>query len=201
VTTPAIHRVIEQHAALRGNFTAILDGDRAVSYRELNYAANAVARRLLGSGFRRGGHALVAMPVGIDLAIVLLAILKSGGSYTWADPAAAPDLPPGVSIAGGLSSGERRYLHLDLSSVLAEPVASCPNLPIITRGADAACLLQEAGGSPAVMVPHATITALRSRSLPQPAPWMGDPGAFDLWMALMSGTTATVGAHGAAVAA
>ena len=201
MTTTAIHRVIEQHAAIRGNFAALRDGDRAMSYRELNYAANAVARRLLGSGFHRGGHAVVSMPVGIDLAIVLLAILKAGGSYTWLDPAGPVDFPPGVSISSGSTGGETRYLHLDLAGVLAEPVVSCPNLPIITRGADAACMLQESSGLPAVMVPHATITALRSRALPQPAPWMGDPGAFDLWVALMSGTTAVVETHAAAAVA
>ena len=200
MTTPSIHRIVEQHAALRGNLAALVYGDRTVSYRNLNYAANALARRLLASGFRRGGHAVVSMPLGIDLGIVLLAILKAGGSYTWSDPVAG--IPSGVSFSVGPSDGgEARYLHLDVSSALAEPVACCPNLPIITRGTDVACVLQEPSGSPGVMVPHATITALRSRGVPQQAPWIGAPGAFDLWMALMSGTTAVVDNHRSAVAA
>jgi hypothetical protein len=37
--------------------------------------------------------------------------------------------------------------------------------------------------------------------LPHPAPWLGEPGAFDLWMALMSGATAVVEDQPATVAA
>src|SRR5688572_9621425 len=96
--TASIHRFIEQHAALRGDFSAIRDGDRAMSYRELNYAANAMARRLQSHGFRRGGHANVTLPLGMDLAIVLLAILKAGGSYSWSAPSSG-DEPSGVSFA------------------------------------------------------------------------------------------------------
>ena len=199
VTTPAIHRLIEQHAALHGNFTALLDADRAVSYRDLNFAGNALARRLLASGFRRGGHATVSTPIGIDLAIVLLAILKAGGSYTWADPVIG--IPAGLSFSTGSPGADVQYLHLDVSSALAQPVTCCPNLPIIARGSDVACILQQNDGSPGVMVPHATIAALRSRAVPHPTPWMGEAGAFDLWMALMAGSTAVVENHGAAVAA
>ena len=202
MTTPAIHRFVEQHAAIRGNCVALLDGDRAVSYRNLNYAANALARRLMASGFRRGGHAIVSMPVGIDLAIVLLAILKAGGSYAWSDPATLGiPVPSGLSFSTGSSGAEAQYLHLEVSAALAEPVTCCPNLPIITRSSDVACILEEADGSPAVMVPHATVTALRSRGVPQPTPWVGDAGAFDLWMALMTGTTAVVESQRTAAAA
>jgi hypothetical protein len=54
-----------------------------------------------------------------------------------------------------------------------------------------------------VNVPHATIAALRPRpqDIPQPTPWVADPGAFDLWIPLMAGTTAVVEAPNAAVAA
>jgi non-ribosomal peptide synthetase component F len=201
VTTPATHRLVEQHAAIRASLPALLDGDRAVTYRELNYAANALARRLMTSGFRRGGHAIVSMPLGIDLAIVLLAILKAGGSYAWSHPAASSDVPAGVSFTVGASGQEIQYLHLDVASALDGPITSSPNLPIITRGTDAACVLPESGGSSVVVVPHSTITALRSRAVPQPSPWTGDPGAFDLWMALMAGTTAIVENQRAAAAA
>jgi non-ribosomal peptide synthetase component F len=201
VTTAAIHRLVEQQASLHGDAPALLEGDRARSYRHLNYAANALARRLLASGFRRSSHATVSMPLGIDLAVVLLAILKAGGSYTWAAPDSGMAVPPGLSFSTDSRGGDARYLHLDIGSVLTEPVSACPNLPIVTRGSDVACILQEADGSPVVMVPHATIASLRPPALPQQTPWMGDAGAFDLWIALMTGTTAVVESHPAAVAA
>ena len=197
--TGAIHRVIEQHAATRGDLVAVLDTDRAISYRELNYAANAVARHLVARGFRRGTRATVSLPRGIDLAVVLLAVLKAGGCYTWNDPERT-GAPEGVSFAIRSSGSEDQYLHLDLTPVLDERVRCSSNLPILTRGRDLACVI-EGGGGPAVMVPHATISALRSRAIPHPTRWRGDAGAFDLWVALMAGTTAIVESHAAAMAA
>jgi hypothetical protein len=201
VTNESIHRVIEQHAATRGDVIAIADPDRARSYRELNYGANAVARHLLACGFRRGRHACVRMPRGIELATILLAILKAGGSYTWSDPERTESSDPaGLSICTGTEGGETRYLHLDMRAALGEPVSCCPNLPILTRATDVACVLAERDAPP-VIVPHATITALRSRAVTHPTRWTGEPGAFDLWMALMAGTTALVDSRTAAIAA
>ena len=201
MTIAAIHRLVEQQAALRGDVPALLEGDRSRSYRHLNYTANALARRLLTSGFRRGSHATVSMPLGIDLAVVLLAILKAGGSYTWSAPGTSTSFPSGLSFPTGTGGEEARYLHLDIGDALADRVTACPNLPIVTRGSDVACILQEADGAPMVMVPHATIASLRPRALTQQTPWMGDAGAFDLWIALMAGTTAVVETHRAAAAA
>jgi non-ribosomal peptide synthetase component F len=201
VSTAAIHRIIEQHAAIRVNTAAIVDGDRALTYRELNYAANGLARRIMTHGFRRGSHADVHMPTGIDLAVVLLAVLKMGGSYTWKDPGPYATAANGISFTTGASASEVEYLHLDVSSALAEPVTCSPNLPIVTRASDVACILDAPDGAPPVVVPHETIAALRPRTIPQRTPFVGESGAFDLWMALLAGTTAVVVNHGAAVAA
>jgi non-ribosomal peptide synthetase component F len=204
VITATVHRIVEQHAALRGSAVAVVDGDRSLTYRDLNYAANGLARRLLTTGFRRGAHATVTMPAGIDLAVTLLATLKLGGSYTWTDPGPLPTTPPGMSFSVGSSGGEAQFQYVDLSAALAAPVTCNPNLPIVARASDAACILQGANGTPAVIVPHATITALQSQMIPQPAQWVGESGAFDLWMALLAGSTAVVanaGASGAAFAA
>lgn len=202
VTNVAIHRVIEQHAATRAACPAIVDTDRTLTYRELNYAANAVARRLAAHGFRRGGHAIVRMPRGGDLAITLLGVLKSGGSYTWSDPGRSRSpLPDGVSLTADAAGTEARYLHIDIAAALAQPGGCSPNLPVMTRGSDLACVLQGDSESPAVLVPHATISALAARGVSHPTPWTGEPGAFDLWMALMAGTTAVVEQQAAASAA
>src|SRR5688572_3058545 len=98
----AIHRFVEQHAAGRGDAVAVVDAERSVTYRELNQRANAVARHLMTGGFRRGAHAVVAMPCSADLAIVLLAVLKAGGSYAWIDKRKpGGDLLTEVSIVVG----------------------------------------------------------------------------------------------------
>lgn len=200
--TVSIHRVIEQHAATRGPMPAIVDTDRAMSYRELNCAANATARHLIAHGFRRGSHAIVTMRRGIDLAVTLLAILKAGGSYTWTDPQGGDGAAaPGVSFRTAHAPGDTENTRVDLAPRLAAAVTCSPNLPVVTRGSDVACVLQDGDGAPAVLVPHATITALRARAVPEPTSWFGEPGAFDLWMALMAGTTAIVENEAAVVAA
>ena len=194
MTTESIHRVIEHRAATGGDLVAIADRNRACSYRELNYRANALARHLMANGFHRGRHASVTMPRGIDLATALLAVLKAGGSYTWSDPERSVSSEPhGISIETGGDAAERRYLYLDVAAVLGERVSGCPNLPIMTRHTDIACILHENGTAP-VSVPHATITGLRARAVTHPTRWNGDSSAFDLWMALMAGTTALVDA-------
>ena len=202
MATVSIPRVIERQAAACGERTAILNRGETVSYRELNQQANAVARSLIASGFRRGGHAVVRMPRGVDLAIVLLAILKAGGSYTWFDPASCPDgYPPGVSMRHGRHAGEERFASVDVSRLLACRAQTNSNLPVVTRGSDIACVLPDMDGSPAVLVPHSTIASMMDRPVPQAGRWAGEAGALDLWVGLMSGATVTVDDQPAQVAA
>jgi non-ribosomal peptide synthetase component F len=194
VTTSSIHRCIEQQAATRAADIAIVEQSRSLSYRELNQAANVVARRLIALGFRRGSHAWVRMPHGTDLALVLFAVLKAGGSYTWLDPARANrDFPEGISIAAGHTATENRYLSLDPAHLLEHVGgATSPNLPVITRASDIACVLRDDAGRPVILVPHEALTSLRHAYVSEPAAWTGEPGALDLWLALLTGRTAVV---------
>ena len=202
MTTVSIPRVVERQAATCGERTAILNRGEAVSYRELNQRANAVARSLIGSGFRRGGHAVVRMPRGADLAVVLLAVLKAGGSYTWFDSASCPDgYPPGVSMRRGRHADEERFASVDVSRLLACRAQTSSNLPVVTRGSDIACVLPDMDGSPAVLVPHGTIASMMDRPVLEAGRWSGDAGALDLWVGLMSGATVTVDDQPAQVAA
>lgn len=203
MTTAAIHRVIEQQAAAQGDRVALVDGDHAVTYRQLNHGANTVARRLIGHGLRRGGHARVHLPRGADLAFVLLGVLKAGAAYTWIDPDRADsEFPPGVSIELGTGDADERYLFVDTAPLLRDLLrGSSPNLPVLTRGTDIACVLRDEDGAPVVLVPHAALTALQHADLPQPATWAGEPGAMDLWLALVTGRTALVPAMSVEVAA
>ena len=187
---------MEQQTASHGADIAIVEGTRSLSYHELNQAANAVARRLIDLGFRRGSHAWVRMPHGTDLALVLFAVLKAGGSYTWLDPERSnADFPEGISIAAGHTTTESRYLYLHPAPLL-EHAASVhsPNLPVITRASDIACVLRDEAGRPVILVPHEALTSLQHASVEQPASWTGEPGALDLWLALLTGRTAVVGA-------
>jgi non-ribosomal peptide synthetase component F len=197
VASEAIHRAIELQTATRPDGSAFTSGGRTLSYRELNQQANRLARHLIASGLVRGSIALVRMPRSPELAVVLLAVLKAGAAYSWIDPEApqAIDLPASFCIVQGETGRERQYLALDLTDALRD-AAECPspNLPILARGTDVACVLPgHNDATPYVLVPHATVTALASRRAPRVSEWDADPGAFGLWQALMTGATVTVG--------
>jgi non-ribosomal peptide synthetase component F len=180
---PVVHRIVERHAALRADAPAIREGERVVSWRELNHRANAVARALMAGGFRRGDLAHITVPLGADLAIVLLAVLKVGGSYTWTRFTAEA----GWGVRIRQRDGTRTTLSVD--HVLSGPCRPSPNLPMMVRGSDPACLLQEGTGT--VVLPHASVAALQVMPVSADASWSGEPGAIDLWILLMAGLTAT----------
>lgn len=184
----AIHRAVEQQAAMRGDTTAYIDERRTLTYRELNGRANALARALIASGFKRGSLAALRMEPSADLVITLLGVLKAGGAYmrTHRDDAS---WPRGVSIVDARGDGDGRCVAVDVTHVLADEWRPSPNLPILTRGSDVACVLRDHDGTPALLVPHATITSLPQGQVPFNVEWSGESGALDLWVALMSGAT------------
>jgi len=180
---PAIHRLVEYQAAARGDALAYIDESRALTYRDLNSRANNVARALMASGFRRGSIAAVRMPRSPELVITLLAILKAGGAYRWVGEDRS--WPSGVSLLDRPTGGAQRCLAIDLSAIFAEEPRQSPNLPIMTRGTDVACVLGD------VLVPHATVSALHDQQVAGDVPWSEGSGALDLWLALMTGATLT----------
>jgi non-ribosomal peptide synthetase component F len=188
----AVHRLVERHAAIRGDEIALIDGSGTLTYRELNQRANALARHLIETGLRRGSHVVVRMDRSPELAIVLLAVLKAGAAYSWFDRFDECEWPEGVTIAGVADDGAPTQRVIDLQELLDRSGYMHPNLPILTRGSDIACVLPGRDGLPAVMVPHATITSLRSHPVPQPARWSMEPAALDLWLPLMAGATVTL---------
>ena len=190
VAQATIHRLVEQQAVVRSEAFAYLDGRRALTYRELNGRANAMARALIGCGFKRGAVAVARMSPSAELAIGLLAVLKTGGAYKLVDPADT-NYPKGFSTAE-LKGDDPCFRALDVMYVLEGDCPPSPNLPILTRGTDVACVMPSVGGAPEVLVPHATIAALQPNALLDDVEWAGESGALDLWIALMTGATVTV---------
>jgi hypothetical protein len=196
-----IHRLIEQRAAEVPESAALVEGDRTLTYRELNRRANLVARRLMNQGFRRCGQAVVNGERSLELAVVLLGVLKAGGAYSWLDHDDDGSWPPGLSFLKDDSGAEQKWVAVDVMGAMKEPAPMCPNLPIITRSGDVACVLRGVHGAPAVLVPHEAVTALLDRPVPSISTWTGDPGALDLWLTLMAGATTVVAAAPFSVAA
>jgi hypothetical protein len=181
---------VEQQAAIRGDAMAYVDDQHTLTYRDLNARANALARALMASGFKRGSLAAVRMEPSADLVIALLAVLKAGGAYMRME-AGDSSWPCGLSIVETRGNKEERCVAVDVSQVLAEEPRPSPNLPILTRGSDVACVLRDHDGTPGLLVPHATVTSLPQRQVPSNVEWSGDSDALDLWVALMTGATVT----------
>lgn len=190
----AVHRIIEQRAATHGDVTAISADGESLTYRELNRRANAAARHLMANGFRRGSLATVRLPRSPETAVVLLGVLKAGGTYALIDDdREGESWPPGVSFSDKMDGDERRFLAIDMTGAPPHPAQSCANLPILTRASDVACMLPGRDGESLVLVPHETITSLQNLPVFRFVQWAGEPGALDLWMALMTGATVTLG--------
>jgi AMP-binding enzyme len=192
-TNMAVHRIIEANAAQHGDVPAITGAGVTLSYRELNQRANAMARHLVAQGFRRGSIATICLPYDAETAVVLLGILKAGGTYVMMNPATAPtEWPRGVSFGESMEGDDVRYRIVDIAPALPRAPQSSANLPIVVRGTDLACVIANTNGEPLMLVPHATIMSLKHGAAPRSAEWSGDAGALDLWAALMSGATVTL---------
>lgn len=190
-TNMAVHRIIEANAAQYGDLPAVTGAGITLSYRQLNQRANTVARYLLAQGFRRGGIATVCLPYDADIAVVLLGILKAGGTYVMMNPTTTTQWPRGVSFVEQ-EDDEVRYRMIEITPALEHAPQSSANLPIVVRGTDLACVIADTDGAPLMLVPHATITSLKRSAVPRFAEWSGEAGALDLWAALMSGATVTL---------
>src|SRR5512144_1294031 len=138
----AVHRIIEANAARYGDSPAISDHRITLSYRELNQRANIVARHLITEGFRRGGVATVCLPRSAETAIILLGILKSGGTYVLVDgESVESQWLRGVSFAEKQDGDAVRYRNVDIVAALQQSASSSANLPIVARESDVACVI------------------------------------------------------------
>jgi len=76
----------ERQAALNPDQTAVVSGNRALSYRELSESSNRIANLLRESGIKRGDFVGLGLQRCLELPAALLGILKAGAAYIPLDP-------------------------------------------------------------------------------------------------------------------
>ena len=81
-----VHQSIEQRAAATPEAIAVRYRDQTLTYRELNGAANRLARHLTAQGVGADCRVLVCVEPAFDIVIALLGILKAGAVYVPLDP-------------------------------------------------------------------------------------------------------------------
>ncbi|WP_099115050.1 non-ribosomal peptide synthetase, partial [Xenorhabdus miraniensis] len=81
-----IHQLFEQQVEKTPQATALIAGDKTLSYRELNTRANQLARQLIGQGVCPGDHIVLLFERSMVLVVAQLAVLKAGAVYVPLDP-------------------------------------------------------------------------------------------------------------------
>lgn len=124
----------------QGDRTAIVFGDRTLSYRELDRASTAVARALRRRGIGRGHRVGLHLPRSIEMLVAQLGILKSGAAYVPLDPLNPAERLQYMARDSGVSS---IVVHAS-DAPAPDWVADIPTLGVVEAMADT--IADEAAG-------------------------------------------------------
>lgn len=132
--------MLAQWAVRTPDAVAAIEGDRSVSYRELDQAANRLARHLRDWGVDAETPVGICMPASIDYAIAVAAVSKAGGVLVAIDPAYPEQRIAHVLDASGLQ------VLLCTSSVLDRlPAYQLNFLGVIAVDTDSAAWADQSG--------------------------------------------------------
>jgi len=81
-----VHELIEAQAKVRPDAVAVYEGDKQITYRELDWRANELALRLQSSGVHEEVPVGLCMRRSADFVIGALGVLKAGATYVPLDP-------------------------------------------------------------------------------------------------------------------
>ncbi|MEY9880408.1 amino acid adenylation domain-containing protein [Bradyrhizobium sp. USDA 329] len=79
--TKCVHELFEAQVARKGDTLAVVDGERALTYAQLNAEANGLAKALRERGVGPDGIVAILGERSAEMVIGQLAILKAGGAY------------------------------------------------------------------------------------------------------------------------
>ncbi|HEX7306754.1 amino acid adenylation domain-containing protein [Lentzea sp.] len=209
----SVKELFEQRVRTGGGTTALVHGDRRMTYAELNAAANRLAGHLLRQGCRRGDVVGVCVRRSSELVVALLAIVKCGAVYLPFDPS-WPD--ERLLVMFGIAGCDR--VVTDQPGPLAARLPWCQVLDVSTadgddsadpevtvRAADIAYINFTSGstGRPkGVPIEHRSVVRLvhdaRFARLDDRtvvlflAPVTFDAATFEIWGALLNGGTCVI---------
>ncbi|MGB8956388.1 MAG: condensation domain-containing protein, partial [Tumebacillaceae bacterium] len=81
-----IHHLFEQQVEETPNRIAVREGERVLTYRELDERANSLAQELRALGVQPNVLVGICMDRSLEMAVAVLGVLKAGGAYVPIDP-------------------------------------------------------------------------------------------------------------------
>ncbi|MCV0025607.1 surfactin non-ribosomal peptide synthetase SrfAB [Bacillus sp. XT-2] len=206
----AVHQVFEEQAKRTPASTALVCEGAELTYRELNEAANRLARKLIGQGLQKGETAAIMNDRSADTVAAMLAVLKAGAAYVPLDPALpedrlrfmAEDSSIRIALAGEAYTKQANQLQvpvLPLEGVF-EGNETADNLNLPADPSDLAYIMYTSGstGKPkGVMIEHKSILRLVKNAgyvpvheedrMAQTGAVSFDAGTFEVFGALLNG--------------
>jgi amino acid adenylation domain-containing protein/non-ribosomal peptide synthase protein (TIGR01720 family) len=161
-----LHRLFEAQVARTPDLPAVVDGDRVLTYRELDAEAESLARRLRRAGIGPEAAVGVALERSAGLVAAILAVFKAGGVYVPLDPANPRErLLSMIETAGVrllVADGQGEPLAAGFAGEVVRPAgghdpggASPPRVEVTPDHAAYVLFTSGSTGSPkGVVVPH-----------------------------------------------
>ena len=152
--TRPVHELVARAAARRPGAVAVVDPDgTAITYRQLDRAANQLAHRLRRLGVAPGALVGIRLPHGADLVTAVLATWKAGGAWLALDgppPAGAAPVVVVTDTAHAANLPSALALDAERAALAAEPTTAVAGAATL---GDVACVLSTSGRTgPAALV-------------------------------------------------
>ncbi|GAA2591730.1 amino acid adenylation domain-containing protein [Streptomyces axinellae] len=213
---PTVLELFASHVDRTPDAVAVVDGDRILTYHQLDERAGRLAGRLIGRGVRRGDRVAVMMDRSADLLVSLLAVWKAGAAYVPVD-AAYPARRVAFMVADSrvslmvCSAGARDGVPDGIESVELDAgtdEGACDAAAVTVRPGDLAYVMYTSGstGTPkGVAVPHRSLVELVGSSgwAMEPgeavlmyAPYAFDASMFEIWVPLAWGARVMIAGPG-----
>ncbi|WP_452248104.1 amino acid adenylation domain-containing protein, partial [Kribbella sp. NPDC055071] len=205
----AVHQVFEEQAKRTPASTAVVYEGTVLTYRELNAAANRLARKLVEQGLQKGETAAIMNDRSVETVVGMLAVLKAGAAYVPLDPALpgdrlrfmAEDSSVRMVLTGNSYTGQAHQLQVPVLTLdIGIEDGEADNLNLPSAPSDLAYIMYTSGstGKPkGVMIEHKSILRLVKNAgyvpvteedrMAQTGAVSFDAGTFEVFGALLNG--------------
>ncbi|MFC0064996.1 amino acid adenylation domain-containing protein [Umezawaea endophytica] len=212
-TTPTVPDLFARRVDLTPGAVAVVDGDRVLTYRELDELARRLAERLTSGGVGRGDRVAVVLDRSADLLVALLAVWRAGAAYVPVDAAYPARRVAFMAEDSGASRmvcsvATRDRVPEGVEAIVVTDDGERAASAVTARPGDLAYVMYTSGstGTPkGVAVPHRSVAELvgdpgwavePGDAVLMHAPYAFDASLFEIWVPLVSGARVVIAEPG-----